>query len=170
MFTNVLNNYRGISLLSIVGKAFANQTSGLLIRLQKLASRVYPESQCGFRAGRSTIDMFFSVPQLQEKCREQGMPFYVAFIDLTKAFDLVSRKGLFRLLEKIGCPPSYEAWWSPSMRTCCVRWFDIGALPCLQRCQARLCPCSNIVWDLLLPPSVICLRLFLRRYLPAHQI
>ena len=28
-----------------------------------------------------------------------------AFTDLTKAFDLVSRKGLFRLLEKIGCPP-----------------------------------------------------------------
>ena len=37
----------------------------------------------------------------------------------------------------------------------CIRWFDIGALPCLQRCQTRLCPCSNIVWDLLLPPSVI---------------
>ena len=108
------NNYRGISLLSIVGKAFARV---LLIRLQKLASRVYPESQCGFRAGRSTIDMIFSVRQLQEKCREQGMPLYVAFIDLTKAFDLVSRKGLFRLLEKIGCPPSYAAWWSPSMRT-----------------------------------------------------
>ncbi|KAI0213003.1 hypothetical protein LSAT2_002055, partial [Lamellibrachia satsuma] len=79
------NNYRGISLLSIVGKAFARV---LLIRLQKLASRVYPESQCGFRAGRSTIDMIFSVRQLQEKCREQGMPLYVAFIDLTKAFDL----------------------------------------------------------------------------------
>ncbi|KAI0208446.1 hypothetical protein LSAT2_006873, partial [Lamellibrachia satsuma] len=96
------NNYRGISLLSIVGKAFARV---LLIRLQKLASRVYPESQCRFRAGRSTIDMIFSVRQLQEKCREQGMPLYVAFIDLTMAFDLVSRKGLFRLLEKISCPP-----------------------------------------------------------------
>ena len=33
------------------------------------------------------------------------MPLYVAFIDLTKAFDLVSRKGRFRLLENIGCPP-----------------------------------------------------------------
>ena len=29
----------------------------------------------------------------------------MAFIDLTKAFDLVSRSGLFRRLEKIGCPP-----------------------------------------------------------------
>ena len=33
------------------------------------------------------------------------MPLYMAFIDLTKAFDLVSRKGLFQLLQKIGCPP-----------------------------------------------------------------
>ena len=29
----------------------------------------------------------------------------MAFIDLTKEFDHVSRKGLFCLLEKIGCPP-----------------------------------------------------------------
>ena len=28
-----------------------------------------------------------------------------AFIDLTKAFNLVSRQGLFQLLKKIGCPP-----------------------------------------------------------------
>ena len=41
------NNYRGISLLSIVGKVFARV---VLCRLQALASRVYPESQCGFRA------------------------------------------------------------------------------------------------------------------------
>jgi len=96
------NNYRGISLLSIVGKVFARV---ILARLQSLASRVYPESQCGFRTGRSTVDMIFSVRQLQEKCREQQKPLYIAFIDLTKAFDLVSRSGLFSLLQKIGCPP-----------------------------------------------------------------
>jgi len=96
------NNYRGISLLSIVGKTFAKV---VLRRLQVLAERVYPESQCGFRAERSTIDMIFSLRQLQEKSREQRQPLYMAFIDLTKAFDLVSRRGLFKLLEKIGCPP-----------------------------------------------------------------
>ncbi|XP_037804507.1 uncharacterized protein LOC119598887 [Penaeus monodon] len=61
------NNYRGISLLSIVGKAFA---CVVLNRLQLLTERVYPEAQCGFRAGRSTIDMIFSLQQLQEKCHE----------------------------------------------------------------------------------------------------
>ena len=100
------NNYRGISLLSIVGKVFARV---ILIRLQKLAERIYPESQCGFRAERSTIDMVFSLRQLQEKCREQHMPLYIAFIDLTKAFDLVSRDGLFKVLPKIGCPPKLQS-------------------------------------------------------------
>ena len=96
------NNYRGISLLSIVGKVFARV---VLSRLQNLAVRVYPESQCGFRAGRSTVDMIFSLRQLQEMCRDQQQPLFIAFIDLTKAFDLVSRSGLFHLLKKIGCPP-----------------------------------------------------------------
>ena len=50
--------------------------------------------------------MIFSLRQLQEKCREQGIPLYVAFIDLTKAFDLVSWDGLFKILAKIGCPPT----------------------------------------------------------------
>ena len=31
------------------------------------------------------------------------MPLYIAVIDLTKAFDLVSRDGLFKVLPKIGC-------------------------------------------------------------------
>ena len=96
------NNYCGISLLSIIGKLFA---CIILHRLQLLADRIYPESQCGFCSKRSTIDMIFSLCQLQEKCREQNQPLYLAFIDLTKAFDLVSRDGLFKMLPLIGCPP-----------------------------------------------------------------
>ena len=40
------NNYRGISLLSIIGKVFARV---VLVRLQVLAERIYPESQCEAR-------------------------------------------------------------------------------------------------------------------------
>ena len=100
------NNYRGISLLSTIGKVFAKI---ILIRLQKLAECVCPESQCGLRAGRSTTDMVFSLHQLQKKCREQQMSLYIAVINLTKAFDLVSRDGLFQILPKIGCPPTLQS-------------------------------------------------------------
>ena len=37
------------------------------------------------------------------------MPLYNAFIDLTKAFDLVSRNGLFKVFPKIGCPPKLQS-------------------------------------------------------------
>ena len=53
--------------------------------------------------------MVFSLRQLQEKCREQQMPLYIAFMDLTKAFDLASRDGLFQILPKIGCPPKLQS-------------------------------------------------------------
>ena len=94
------DNYRGISLLAIAGKAL---TRLILPRLQKLAIRVNPESQCGLRSKRSTTDMKISVRQLQEICNEQNMH---AFIDLTRAFDIVNKEGLFSILLKIGCPPN----------------------------------------------------------------
>ena len=103
---NDCNNYRGITLRSIVGKVFARV---ILIRLQKLAERIYPESQRGSCAKRSTIEIIFYLRQLQEKCREHHMPLYIAFLDLTKAFDLVSRDGLFKVLPKIGCPPKLQS-------------------------------------------------------------
>ena len=50
--------------------------------------------------------MIFCVRQLQEKCKEQNVPLFIAFVDLTKAFNLVSRERMFAILLKIGCPPS----------------------------------------------------------------
>ena len=67
------NNYRGTSLLSVVGRIFA---SIILTRLQTPAERVYPDSQGGFRSGRGTVDMILCVSQLQEKVREQQMPLH----------------------------------------------------------------------------------------------
>ena len=94
-------NYRGISLLSIPGKVFARV---LLNRLSSYAESFLPEAQCGFRSGRGTADMIFSLKQVQEKCIEQNMPLYLIFIDFTKAFDTVDRKTLWIMLLKLGFP------------------------------------------------------------------
>ena len=51
-------NYRGISLLSVVGKVFADI---LLQRLNTIAQKVYPQSQSGYRSGRSTVDGIFAL-------------------------------------------------------------------------------------------------------------
>jgi len=81
----VCGNSRGISLLSVAGKILACVVLKRL--LSQVVDIVLPESQCGFRCGRSTIDMIFVAQLLQEKCPEQSRDLYLAFIDLTKAFD-----------------------------------------------------------------------------------
>ena len=48
--------------------------------------------------------MVFAARQLQEKCQEQNTDLYLTYVDLTKAFDMVSRDGLWRILAKYGCP------------------------------------------------------------------
>ena len=99
------SNYRGITLLSIAGKIFARVLLNRLVPI--IADDHIPETQCGFRANRGTTDMVFVLRQLQEKCREQNKGLYVTFVDLTKAFDTVSRKGLWLILERLGCPPKF---------------------------------------------------------------
>ena len=49
--------------------------------------------------------MVCAMRQLQEKCKKQNIGLYTVFVDLTKAFDTVSRPGLWILLQKAGCPP-----------------------------------------------------------------
>ena len=87
----VCGNYRGISLLATAGKVFAKIILG---RLQAISEETLPESQSGFRAGRSTSDMIFTLRQLQEKAVEQQRPLYVVFVDFKKAFDTVDRATL----------------------------------------------------------------------------
>jgi len=68
--------------------------------------------------------MIFAARQIQEKCREQHWDLYMVFIDLTKAFDSVDRKGLWQVLRKIGCPekcPEVSGLFSLSMMVCEVR-------------------------------------------------
>ena len=104
----VYDNHRGISLLSIAGKILAKF---LLNRLNVHLDQkgLIPESQCRFRKDRGTIDMIFTARQLQEKCQEQNADLYMTFVDLTKAFDTVSRDGLWKVMAKFGCPPRFIA-------------------------------------------------------------
>ena len=94
----ICDNSRGISLLSVAGKLLA---SVMLIRLLSyVVDTVVLESHCGFRCARNTTDMIFVARLLQEKCREQHRDLFIAFIDLTKAFDTVNRDLLWKVLGK----------------------------------------------------------------------
>nr|VZI14293.1 unnamed protein product [Spirometra erinaceieuropaei] len=101
----VCDNHRGISLMNIAGKIFARI---LLNRLNNhLEQGLLPESQCGFRRHRGTTDMIFAARQLQEKCQEMRTHLYSTFVDLTKAFDTVNREGLWKIMQKFGCPERF---------------------------------------------------------------
>ena len=67
--------------------------------------------------------MIFTARQLQEKCQEQNVDLYMTFVDLTKAFDTVSREGLWKIMAKFGCPAKFIAM---------VRQFHDGMLARVQ--------------------------------------
>ena len=92
-------------LLSNVAKVFSRIILNRLIGA--IVNNALPESQCGFRANRVTVDMIFCVRQLQEKCREQNLPLYHCFLDFLKAFHTVNRSTLWKILLKLGCPEKF---------------------------------------------------------------
>ena len=48
--------------------------------------------------------MIFTLRQLQEKAIEQHRPLFVVFVDFRKAFDMVDRQILWKVLQRYGCP------------------------------------------------------------------
>lgn len=79
----------GVALLCEAGgKAVARV---LQDRLQQLAENELPESQCGFRKGRSCSDMIFTFRQVMEKAVEHRTKQFIIFADLKKAYNSVPR-------------------------------------------------------------------------------
>ena len=62
----------------------------------------HDDSQFCFVPGRGTTDAIFVVQQLQEKYLAVNMRLYMAFVDLAKAFDCVTRKVIWWALRKLG--------------------------------------------------------------------
>ena len=96
------NNYRGITLLSVVSKVYERI---LEKRLKRILDSQLEEAQSGFRKGRSTHDHIFTLKQLIEKRQRQNRDLYLGFIDIQKAFDSVQRKRVWQSLQQRGVPP-----------------------------------------------------------------
>jgi hypothetical protein len=94
-------NYRNLSIMSIVAKLFEKI---LDTRIREWAERVHALSdlQGGFRVDRATIDQIFILNEIVSERRERGLPTFMAFIDVKKAYDRTWRPGLWYKLRKIG--------------------------------------------------------------------
>ena len=98
---NNVENYRGITLLSTIGKLFARVLNNRLADWGESYS-VYIEAQAGFRSNMSTIDNIYVLHGLISHFLNSGKKLYCAFIDFTKAFDYIVRDNLWYKLIKLG--------------------------------------------------------------------
>ena len=83
----ICDNWRGISLLEVVGKVVARI---LQERLQQVAENELIESQCGFHEGRGCSDMIFTLSQLVEKSVERQSKQFITLMDLKKVYGSVA--------------------------------------------------------------------------------
>ena len=92
-------NYRGISLISCVGKIYS---SILNCRVSAFLeeNNILVEEQNGFRKSRSCEDHIYVLSSLIECKKAQNQNVFAAFIDMSKAFDCINRNLLyFKLLK-----------------------------------------------------------------------
>ena len=92
-------NYRGITLLSIVGKVFSQILNNRLINWCESNTKL-AEEQAGFRPMRGCPDQLFALVEILRNRDKRGT--FCCFIDVKKAFDRVFRGGLWARLWKIG--------------------------------------------------------------------
>ena len=96
-----LDNYRGITLMDVVGKVF----SGILRdRLERFYEGKIVEEQAGFRKGRGCADQGYTLAQVVLKRLNVQKNTFLCFVDLKKAYDSVWREGLFVRMVEDGVP------------------------------------------------------------------
>ena len=98
-----MDNYRGISLLSLSSKIFTSIINNRLYTWLELNDKICPE-QAGFRRSYSTTDHIFTLYSMINNFLygNRHSKLYVAFIDYRKAFDLINRNKLWEALEETG--------------------------------------------------------------------
>ncbi len=96
-----MDNYRGISLLSVLGKVFTFILNKRLTEWTD-SNDVLSDAQAGFRKTYSTTDHIFTLYACIEKYMLRNGKFYVAYVDFSKAFDTVQHPILWNILLRAG--------------------------------------------------------------------
>ena len=94
-------NYRGITLLSILGKLFSRILNNQLTDWAE-EYHIYVKAQAGFRKNMGTIDNIFVLHGVINHMLNENKKLHVAFIDYTKAFDYVVRENIWYKLLNYG--------------------------------------------------------------------
>ena len=96
------DNYRGISLMSCMGKLFFSILNNRLTTFAN-EKNLLAESQLGFTQGTRTSDPLIILHNLIQKyCYRKKKKLYCCFVDFSKAFDNISRNILLEKIQKNG--------------------------------------------------------------------
>jgi len=110
------NNYRPISLLSVLSKLLERHVHKLLA---DHLSTHHPlsNSQWGFSEGKSTVTALLTTTHEWFQSLEEGKEICAVFFDFKKAFDSVPHRPLVTKLQQMGVP-DHVLLWIASYLTC----------------------------------------------------
>ena len=92
------SNYRGIFLLSCIGKLFMTLLNNRLMDFVEKAG-ILSNNQLGFFPGNRTSDVHIILHNLiQKHCHKNNSKIYSCFIDFSRAFDTIPRNILLQKL------------------------------------------------------------------------
>ena len=95
------NNYKGITLLNVVGKLFNKVLNYRLLYWLEEHNKL-SESQAGFRFGRSCVDNLFVLNEVIQGRLQEGKKTFSFFLGIKKAYDTVWRDGLWYRMWEMG--------------------------------------------------------------------
>ena len=106
-----VKNYRPISLLDTIGKAFEKIVFKHLFNYIR-DNNILTPLQSGFIPGDTTVNQLVYLLNMFSHAVDSGKEVRVVFCDISKAFDRVWHKGLLFKLKSIGISGSLLSWFS----------------------------------------------------------
>jgi hypothetical protein len=104
-----VNNYRPISLLSVVGKIFERIVFKHVYNFLR-DNYVISSAQSGFRPGMSTVTQLLEVYDSFCQALDNSQEVRAVFLDISKAFDKIWHEGLLYKLKCCGINGSLHDW------------------------------------------------------------
>jgi len=96
---NVSGNYRGITILPVIGKVIEAILRDRIAPNIKSSQNIF---QRGFTKNSSPLNSAFIVEELYRECHDNRSEMHLIFLDARSAFDVVDHKHLMRRLGHIG--------------------------------------------------------------------
>lgn len=128
------NNYRPISLATVLSKVLDSLLNSLMSRCLQIH-----DNQFGFKSGLSTETAILCLKQTVKYYTDRKTPVYACFLDLSRAFDLVSYDILWDKLSVTSLPSEciriLRYWYGNQVNV--VRWSGTLSEPYRLECGVR---------------------------------